>query len=140
MSNSKKDTGIFLGIDYGTKRLGIATGQLITKTATPLMQIEHDKMLWENIDKLMKEWKPIGIVVGMPFNMDGTASKQMKKVELFLAQLKKKYTALDFYTIDEALTTKAALERIGKNKSKALLNATAAQIILEAFLQEKLPS
>ena len=63
-----------LGFDYGTKSIGIAIGQAITGSANPLMSIKAVDGIpnWDDIGKLIQEWQPDLVVVGLPLNMDGT--------------------------------------------------------------------
>ena len=63
-----------MGFDYGTKSIGVAIGQELTGTAQPLRAIKANDGIpnWDDIDKLLKEWQPDLLVVGLPLNMDGT--------------------------------------------------------------------
>ena len=63
-----------LAFDYGTKSIGVAIGQQITGTASPLAAIKANDGIpnWDTIEKIIKEWQPSQIIVGLPTNMDGT--------------------------------------------------------------------
>ena len=80
-----------LAFDFGTKKIGIAVGQTITKTSSPLAIIFNyrNKINWPEIEEILNEWKPELILVGKPLNMDGTESDIMKTVESFVKKLKK---------------------------------------------------
>ena len=67
-------SGTFLGFDFGTKSIGVAVGQRITGTARPLpaLKAQDGKPDWNIIEKLLKEWQPEAVIVGLPLNMDGT--------------------------------------------------------------------
>ncbi len=67
-------SGTFLGFDFGTKSIGVAVGQRITATARPLpaLKAQDGKPDWNVIEKLLKEWQPEAVIVGLPLNMDGT--------------------------------------------------------------------
>ena len=63
-----------LGFDFGPAKIGIAVGQTLTCTATPLetLRAVQDKPNWEGISRLVETWKPDALVVGLPYNMDDT--------------------------------------------------------------------
>jgi putative Holliday junction resolvase len=128
----------FLGFDFGTKRIGVAVGQLITQSARPLEQVSS--IDWQAIDKLVKEWQPAGFVVGLPLHMDDRQSKMSVAAKDFAAQLQKKYT-LPTHMCDERLSSREALERLeerGISKpSKAEINNMAAAVILESWLMNQ---
>ena len=65
-------SGTFLGFDFGTKSIGVAVGQRITATARPLpaLKAQDGKPDWNIIEKLLKEWQPEAVIVGLPLNMD----------------------------------------------------------------------
>lgn len=65
---------ILLGFDFGMKRIGVAVGQTVTKTARPLTVIQAAQGIpqWDALSKLIKTWQPDALVVGIPLNMDGT--------------------------------------------------------------------
>jgi putative Holliday junction resolvase len=131
-------TTTYLGIDYGDKRLGIATGQTLTRTATPLTQLTNDEKIFENLTIIIQKWKPDGLVVGLPLHMDSTPSRQSKKAKKFAKALEM-YFKLPVHIIDERLSTREARSRLNESSrqvKKDELNAVAAQIILETFLSE----
>ncbi len=63
-----------LAFDFGTKSIGVAVGQEITGTARPLTSLKASdgRPDWQQIEKLLKEWQPQLVIVGLPLNMDGT--------------------------------------------------------------------
>ena len=74
--NSENKISKVIGFDYGKKRTGIASGQTITNTATPLItltQIEGNPD-WEGIKRQIEEWQPDALIIGVPYHIDGTAS------------------------------------------------------------------
>ena len=79
-----------IAFDFGIKKIGVAVGQTSTYTSSPLQIIKNKdgKVNWEEINKLINEWKPELIIVGKPLNMDGTDSEIMKKVDRFFKKLK----------------------------------------------------
>jgi putative Holliday junction resolvase len=124
-----------LGFDFGTKRIGIAVGQTLTKSARPLQQISS--VDWSSLDKLIAEWRPAALVVGLPLNMDDSPGKMAKAATEFAAALREHYSLL-VHLCDERLSSREALERLaerGNTKpSKAELNCMAAAVILESWL------
>ena len=130
----------FLGIDYGTKRMGLAWADDLG-IALPLKAIrgtDSDACLNE-LSKEIKERKIDQIVIGYPLHMDGRKGKRTEEVDQFVKILKASF-ALPVHRVDERLTSHAAEEALGKNaKSKKTLksgkvDATAASLILKDFL------
>lgn len=135
-------TGTLLGFDFGGKRIGVAVGQTVTKTARPLttLNVIHQRPDWDAIDKVINEWRPAALVVGMPRNMDDTEHALAPRVTRFGQQLKRRYH-LDVHYVDERLSSLAAEENIresGMSKRRRMDKSTvdqyAAQVILEQFL------
>lgn len=132
-----------MGFDYGHKKIGIAFGQSLTGTATALATLPalQQKPDWEGIEKLIQEWKPDQLVVGMPTHLDGTAAPISKKTEKFTQQLQARFS-LPCTQWDERLTTRAAQAQFKANrqqglvrkKQQHLVDALAARLIVEAYL------
>ncbi len=120
-----------LAFDYGHKKIGIAIGQRITSTANPLQIIraKNQKPDWQTIARLIKEWQPEQLVVGLPLHADGTASAISLAAEKFMRQLEERFD-LPVHAVDETLSSHAAAELLGSDKG---LDAVAAQIILETW-------
>ena len=130
-----------MGFDYGTKRIGVATGQTLTNTATALTQLSVQQGLpaISDIQKLLDEWQPDVLIVGLPLNMDDSRSKSSASATHFANWLKKKFK-LPVHLIDERLSTREARERIeqpGKKYTKERLNSVAAQVIVETWLMDQ---
>lgn len=123
-----------MSFDYGKKRIGIAIGQNITATASPLeiVTTKNNKINWSRIDFLIKEWQPKEFVIGLPKYADGSDNPVTIAVKNFIKKLSARYQ-LPVHTIDETLSSVAAAER---TKSNNLLDAVAAQIILETWFSE----
>jgi len=135
--------GIVLGFDFGTKKIGVAVGQTVTKTANPLglLRANQGEPVWASVKKIIDEWQPIALVVGIPINMDGTRQRVTHQAEHFVEELKSRFH-LPVYGIDERLTTVEARDRIFqeqgyKGLQKTAIDAIAAKIILEAWLQKR---
>lgn len=124
----------FLGFDYGKRRIGIAVGQRITTSAQALVTLANHKKTgeidWQAISKIVAEWRPDALVVGLPVRHDGSDSESTEAAREFMQQLETLYH-LPVHGIDETLTSHAAedyeaVARVG-------LDAVAAQLILETW-------
>lgn len=124
----------YLCFDYGEKRIGLAVGQAVTGTATPLaiIKVRNRGPDWEGIAAMIDRWRPDALVVGHPLNMDGTRQELTDRAERFGRALAGRYR-LPVYLADERLTTVEARSRSGLREA---VDAVAAQIILEAWLAD----
>jgi putative Holliday junction resolvase len=127
-----------LGFDYGRLRTGVAVGQTLTGTASALvtLQARHNKPDWDGIDKLVREWQPDGLVVGVPVHMDGTEQEMTAAARKFGRQLKARYN-LPVYEADERLSSAEAEQNLGGAQDKAAIDREAARLILQAWLDEQ---
>ena len=85
MANLKKTQRTLLGFDFGTKRIGIAIAQEVTDMANPLTTltaVKH-KPDWDSISKIIKEWQPDLLIVGLPLHMDGTEQPMTQAARRF---------------------------------------------------------
>ena len=134
-----------LGIDYGDTRTGVAITDALNITAQGLKTIVssgNDKIILKEIDIILKEYEIDTIVIGMPFNMNGTKSERAKKTEMFIHKLKCKYNNLKIEAIDERLTTVAAHKTmnaldINKNKKRSIVDTISAVYILEIYMNKQ---
>jgi len=132
--------GTYLGFDAGEKRLGVAVGQTVTGRARALMVIPCRAGVpdWARVDALVDEWRPVGLVVGMPRHADGSASASTRLAERFAGELARR-SGLGVYRIDEHLSSHAAAESLRERGATAdVLDAEAARIILETWFGEQL--
>jgi putative Holliday junction resolvase len=132
-----------LGFDYGTQKIGVAVGQTITHTARPLDTVAVNSSIptWDHLDKLMAEWHPDGLVVGLPLSADGDETPMCDEARRFGHALESRYH-LPVYWIDESLTTKEALVTLrsdgaSQEKQERAHHQVAAQLILETFLHQE---
>ncbi|MET0118810.1 MAG: Holliday junction resolvase RuvX [Sedimenticola sp.] len=130
--------GTLLGFDYGPSKIGVAVGQTLTGSATPLdtLRSVQEKPDWEGISRLIEEWKPEALVVGLPFNMDDTEAEIAPRARRFARQLEGRYH-LPVHMADERLTSLEAKRQLGRKPKKIEeLDAIAAKLILETWLTE----
>ncbi len=131
-----------MAFDFGTKNIGIAIGQEITKTASTFYSIHANDGLpdWVELDMIIKEWNPNLFVVGDPLNMDGTRSKIQDSSDKFSAALIKRYD-ISIEKIDERLSSREAKERLENIqmgiKDSRNKHSVSAQIILEDWFRSK---
>lgn len=133
-----------LGIDYGDSRVGIAVTDALGITAQGLETISHngnDKILLKRLDEILEEYSVDTIVVGMPFNMDGTKTVRAEVTEKFIHKLKCKYNKMKIETIDERLTTVAAHKTmnfldVNKTKKIGIVDTISAVYILEMYMNK----
>jgi putative Holliday junction resolvase len=129
-----------MGLDYGTKRVGVALSDETHMLAHPhsVLPAEPFAKLLESLKALIQEKHVIKIVIGVPRNMDGTEGDSARKAREFVARLKEALT-VPISTIDERMTTLQAsrqLQEAGKNtrKQKETIDAAAAAILLQTYL------
>ena len=136
-----------LGFDYGLKRIGVAVGQELTGTASALTTVaaRDGKPDWEAISRLIDEWQPDAVVVGLPLNMDGSDHELSRRARRFGNQLHGRYN-LPAHFIDERLSSleaEALLRGGSQAHRKALykesIDKLAAQVILETWLSAPPP-
>lgn len=133
-------TNVYLGFDFGMKRIGVAVGQDITKTAKPLKTLHAVKGEpdWQEITQLIAQWSPAALIVGVPYNMDGTDQPVTVAARKFAEALGHK-TGATIYEVDERLTTVAARASVFsehgyKGLQDAQIDSVAAQLILQDWL------
>ena len=125
---------VLLCFDYGEKRIGVAVGQTITGTASPLETVNMIKKKpdWESITRLINTWQPVSLVVGVPLTMQGARQEMTEAASRFIRQLNGRYH-LPVYGIDERLSSYEAKQRLGSSWN---VDPVAAQAILETWLSE----
>lgn len=133
-----------LGIDYGDSRVGIAVTDALGITAQGLETINYngnDKILLKRLDEILLEYPAETIVVGMPYNMDGTKTIRAEVTEKFIHKLKCKYNKIKIETVDERLTTVAAHKTmnfldVNKTKKRSIVDTISAVYILEIYINK----
>jgi len=139
-----------LGFDFGTKRIGIAIAQEVTGTANPLTTITavKHKPDWESITKIIKEWQPDLLIVGLPLHMDGSEQPMTQAARRFSNQLNGRYQ-IPVELMDERLSSNEAESIINEQSGsrsrfrdslfpdKAQIDMISAQLILQSWVSLK---
>ena len=149
-------TSTFLGFDYSQNKIGIAVGQRLTGTANSLTTLisRNKKIDWPGIERLLKEWRPVAFIIGLPLTMDGEEQETTEAVKIFGNQLNERYN-IPIHFMDERLTSREASHLLGyeghtsprrhskpgrKVKKKKQqghdIDQLAAQLILQSWLNE----
>ena len=131
----------YLAFDYGTRFIGIAVGQDVTRTARPLTTLKQNGEApdWSAIKKLVAQWSPAALIVGIPSHMNGEPQWITDAAKKFADELAQQ-TRCVVHAIDERLSTVEAKQAIFegggyRSLKKEAIDAMAAKIILESWLQ-----
>ena len=142
MKEVRAKAATFLAFDYGEKYIGVAVGSRHTRQAEPLTTLRGSAKNpdWVRISRLIGEWHPDALVVGLPLNMDGSTNPMTRAARAFGQRLQDRYN-LPVHMVDERLSTLAAREILNEagvpmRRHKTRLDKVAAQTILQAFLNE----
>ncbi|CDS53750.1 Putative Holliday junction resolvase [Polaromonas sp. CG9_12] len=120
----------FLAFDFGLKRTGVASGNSLTRTASPQATIAAEGVArFPLIQARIKEWQPDALVVGVPFHPDGASHDNTVRALKFARQLRGRF-GLQVFEVDERYSTTEALAGGAKDA-----DAASACIILEQFLR-----
>jgi putative Holliday junction resolvase len=131
-----------LGFDYGARRIGVAVGQTLTGTASPLATIEcGDRPDWDAIGALIAEWRPQRLIVGLPRHLDGRDHELKPVIERFARQLEGRF-GLPVALVDERLTSAEANARLVETRQKGRrkkirkdeIDRLSAAILLETWM------
>tara|TARA_B100000676_G_scaffold303238_2_gene353456 strand:+ start:2214 stop:2618 length:405 start_codon:yes stop_codon:yes gene_type:complete len=127
---------MILAFDYGTQKIGVASGNSLLGTATPLKALpcKNTQPNWDDIAALLKEWEPEALVVGLPLNMDGSESESSQRARKFARRLHGRF-GKPVSMVDERLSTREARERTGIRQADSRVDSMAAVIIAESYLQ-----
>jgi putative Holliday junction resolvase len=133
-----------LGIDYGTKRVGLAHGDEIgVATPLPALTDTDEATRWTKLGEVIRQRRITDLVLGYPYNMDGSVGFKAKEVDGFAAKLKAAF-GLPVHLVDETLTSSEAESSIAKKDRRAvrdsgLIDSRAACLILQDYLDQKFP-
>lgn len=124
-----------LCFDYGEKRIGVAVGQTLTGTATPLVTLaaRHGTPDWAALAALIEQWRPDALVLGLPLNMDGTEQLLTGRVRRFARRLAPRHP-IPLHFADERLSTREARDREPDGVPREGRDALAAAVILEGWM------
>ena len=122
----------FLGIDYGSQRIGIARGDRESKTAVSVMTLANDETFMPALIELAETYAVKTIIVGLPRNLDGDDTAQTERVRVFARELEGRGFHIELQ--DEAMTSELARHHLGAKAAKAEIDAEAARIILQDYL------
>ncbi len=132
-----------LGIDYGSRRIGLSYGDSLgVATPLPALVQADPEQRWAGLGEVVRQRRITDLVIGYPFNMDGTVGFKAKEVEAFAARLKAEFK-LPVHPVDERLTSYEAEATIAKSKRRdlrasGLVDSRAATIILQDYLDQKI--
>lgn len=133
-----------LGIDYGTKRVGLAHGDdLGVATPLPALTDAEEAARWAKLGEVIKQRRITALVLGYPYNLDGSVGFKAKEVDAFAAKLKAAF-GLPVHLVDETLTSAEAESSIAKKdrrgvRDSGLIDSRAACLILQDYLDQKFP-
>lgn len=131
--------GTVLAFDYGLRRIGVAVGNALTGTATalPVLPARDGVPDWARIRRLIDEWRPALLLVGLPLNMDGTPSEMSERAARFSRRLHGRF-GIRCELADERLSSFEARERMrGDSSGRTALDSVAACVILEGWFAEQ---
>jgi putative Holliday junction resolvase len=134
-----------MAFDYGLRRIGVAVGQQVTSSASPLEVIRNGENGpdWEQIKSLIKEWRPDRLIVGMPMHADGSPSAISDIVNDFISKLRR--FELPVEAVDERYTSVEAGALLKSQRadglrgriSKEMIDSVAASVIAERWLKKE---
>jgi putative holliday junction resolvase len=137
---------VIVAFDFGLRRIGVACGDSISRTASPLPTVSVTKGApsWDAIAILLREWQPTLIVVGLPYNVDGSDSAMTTAARGFAAELAARHR-IEVALVDERYSSREAEGRLKaaresgvrrRRVAKADVDAAAACVILERWFTE----
>jgi len=147
---------VYLGLDYSRRKIGVATGQNLTYSATALttlvaLQQQPD---WQGLNALIEQWKPAALIIGLPLNMDGTEQDTTHSAREFGMDCQQRFN-LPVFFVDERLSSREASHMLGyegitsprrinrpgkknkKHNDDTKIDSMAAELILQSWLNEQ---
>ena len=125
-----------LALDVGDRRVGVALADSQIKIAVPYGYLERSDKIIQQITELMLDHDINTLVIGYPRNQSGEATKQTESVEQFAKKLAEVEIDADLVFQDESLSSVEAERRLGRVKDKGEIDAEAASIILQDYLEQ----
>jgi len=133
-----------MAFDYGERRIGVAVGQTTTGSASPAGVVAaRGAPDWSGLERCVREWSPSRLLVGVPYNMDGTDTVLTSTCRAFAAELERRF-GLPVELVDERLTSAAATAELREARRSGArarrvrredIDAHAARLILETWLR-----
>ncbi len=143
MTGTQNAPTTVLGFDYGTRRIGVAVGNGLTRSARALEVVANGGQGadWTRLDLIMREWRPDALLIGLPLTMDGAEQQISRAARAFAGALGERYR-LAVHLVDERLSSHEAARRFAerrahgetRRKHAQALDAIAAEIIVETWL------
>lgn len=130
-----------LGFDFGLKRIGVAVGQSLTGSASPLgvVPVKGGEPDWDALARLIQEWRPDSLVVGLPYNMDLSEQEMTQHARRFAEGLAARFP-LPVHTVDERLSSREAEAQLKQRRQQGRrrltredIDGAAAGVILESW-------
>jgi putative Holliday junction resolvase len=133
---------VVLGIDFGQRRIGLATGNTLTGTARPLETLRHDGDPYEQLARVINEWRPRRIVVGLPLTIQGEESASTRAARDFAREVAERHPDIAVDLHDERYSSRTADARFvearrqgeARRRDARNLDSVAAAVIVESFL------
>lgn len=136
---------VALGLDWGERRIGVAAGDTLTRSARPLGTVPAlgGRTDWAALDRYVRDWQPAVVVVGIPYNMDGTPGRTTDLARAFAGELAKR-TSARIVTVDERLSSREAEDLLRRQRASgerrrrvraADVDPVAACVLLEQWLR-----
>ena len=143
MSEALRTDGMVLGFDVGARRIGVAIGSGfgLGARALAVIDVHDDRVDWPAIERLHREWRPTGFIVGDPMTLDGGDQPIRIRARAFATELRRRFK-LPTAMIDERNSSQEAAQRFASDRAEGkrkrrdaeLLDAVAAAVILERWL------
>jgi putative holliday junction resolvase len=149
MPEAPAQTIVAVSFDFGLKRIGIAAGDSLTQAARPIATIaaRDGTPDWSIVDRYVRDWDPAILVVGVPYNMDGTATTLTEAARVFATTVGGRYQK-PVVQVDERLSSREAEDQLRQRRSsgersrrvsRGDVDAVAATVLLEQWLRESRP-
>lgn len=143
MTAAQVSPSTLLAFDYGLRHIGVAVGQVMIGSANPLAVIKARDGApdWQHIEKVLREWQPDLVLVGLPLNMDGTDSEMTERARKFARQLEGRFNKT-IMLVDERLSSFAAKQArretgMSTDFGRDTVDAEAACVLLQDFYHRK---
>ncbi len=138
---------VLLAFDFGTRRIGVAVGQTLTGSATAVgaLACKHGAPDWAAVDSCIAQWAPARLLVGLPYNMDGSDTTTTAACREFGTQLVER-SRLPVEYVDERLTSNAAYDELRDERRSGArarrirpedIDANAARLILTTWMTNR---